>query len=103
MGRYGAFLIDSNLQELHRNRHVVRPNTEIGYFVNRVWATESIAPGVVACSHHLGRWRLHEGEGSRWSSARVSLEKRGEGGYLLRQLEGVGPFPSADPDSQRIW
>jgi hypothetical protein len=56
----------------------------------------------VACSHHLGRWRLHEGEGSRWATSRVSLE-RVAGGYLLREIEKVGPFRSADPDSSRIW
>ncbi len=82
---------------------LVRVSTDIGYSVNRAWVTEAIAPGVVACSHHLGRWRLREGEGSRWSTARVAFERRGESGYLLRQLEGTGPFASADPDSQRIW
>jgi len=82
---------------------LARVSTDIGYFVNRVWVTEAIAPGVAACSHHLGRWRLREAEGSRWSSARVVFEKRGESGYLLRQTEGTGPFKSADPDSQRIW
>jgi anaerobic selenocysteine-containing dehydrogenase len=81
---------------------LVRVTTEIGHFVNRVWVTEGIAPGVVACSHHLGRWRLQEGEGSRWSAARVALERRGTT-VLLRQVEGLGPFPSPDPDSSRIW
>lgn len=81
---------------------LVRVSTEIGYFVNHAWVTESIAPGVVACSHHLGRWRLGDGEGSRWATARVVFEKRGAG-TLLRQVEGVGPFASADPDSSRIW
>jgi anaerobic selenocysteine-containing dehydrogenase len=81
---------------------LVRVQTEIGHFVNRAWVTEAIAPGVVACSHHLGRWRLREGEGSRWSSARVTLDRR-DGTILLRQVEGVGPFSSADPDSSRIW
>jgi anaerobic selenocysteine-containing dehydrogenase len=82
---------------------LVRVTTEIGYFVNRAWVTEAIAPGVVACSHHLGRWRLHEGEGSRWSTPRVVFARRGETGHLLRQVERLGPFPSADPDSSRIW
>jgi anaerobic selenocysteine-containing dehydrogenase len=82
---------------------LVRVATEIGHFVNRAWVTESIAPGVVACSHHMGRWRLHDGEGSRWSTARVSIEKSGEGGYLLRQIEGITAFDSPDPDSRRIW
>jgi anaerobic selenocysteine-containing dehydrogenase len=79
-----------------------RVTTEIGHFVNRVWVTESIAPGVVACSHHLGRWRLHEGEGSRWSATRVSVQPHGAG-FLLRHAERLGPFASADPDSKRIW
>src|SRR5439155_9721323 len=39
---------------------LVKVETEIGYFVNRVWVTEGIRPGVIACSHHLGRWRLKE-------------------------------------------
>ena len=45
---------------------LVRLNTEIGHFVARVWATEGIRPGVIALSHHMGRWRLHENAGSRW-------------------------------------
>jgi anaerobic selenocysteine-containing dehydrogenase len=81
---------------------LVRVRTEIGHFVNRVWVTEGIAPGVVACSHHIGRWRLNEGEGSRWSSAPVRIEQKGEG-WLLRQQRGLGPFESADADSSRIW
>jgi len=81
---------------------LLRVTTEIGHFVNRAWVTESIAPGVVACSHHLGRWRLREGEGSRWSTAAVRLSPH-EGGWLLRQVQGVGPFPSDDPDSSRIF
>jgi anaerobic selenocysteine-containing dehydrogenase len=82
---------------------LVRVTTAIGYFVNRAWVTEAIAPGVVACSHHLGRWRLREGEGSRWSAPLVTFERRGESGHLLRHREGLGPFASADPDSSRIW
>jgi anaerobic selenocysteine-containing dehydrogenase len=82
---------------------LVRVTTEIGHFVNRAWVTEGIAPGVVACSHHLGRWRLHDGDGSRWSTARVRMTKAGASAFLIRQVEGVGPFESADPDSRRIW
>src|SRR5262249_52430764 len=75
---------------------LVRVQTEIGHFVNRAWVTEAIAPGVVACSHHLGRWRLREGEGSRWSSARVTLERRGRT-TPLRPGEGARPLPRARP------
>src|SRR6266581_2330852 len=37
---------------------LVRVETEIGYFVVKAWVTEGIRPGVVACSHHMGRWKL---------------------------------------------
>ena len=83
---------------------LVRVTTEIGYFVNHAWVTEAIAPGVVACSHHLGRWRLHEGEGSRWSSVRVALDRRRRRhGCCCGRSKGSRPFASADPDSRRIW
>ena len=36
---------------------LVRVETDIGYFVAKAWVTEGIRPGVVACSHHMGRWR----------------------------------------------
>ena len=39
---------------------LARVETEIGYFVDKVWVTEGSRPGVVACSHHLGRWRLDD-------------------------------------------
>ncbi len=81
---------------------LARVTTEIGHFVNRVWVTHSIAPGIVACSHHLGRWRLRAGEGGRWASALVRFDEV-EGGVLLRQVEGPRPFSSDDPDSSRVW
>ncbi|MGA9768935.1 MAG: molybdopterin-dependent oxidoreductase [Blastocatellia bacterium] len=83
---------------------LARVSTEIGYFVIRVWVTEGIRPDVVACSHHLGRWRLKQNEGTdRWASALVDLEELGEGRWRLRQIKGVEPFKSSDPDSERIF
>ncbi len=83
---------------------LVRLSTETGYFVMRVWRTEGIRPGVVAASHHLGRWRLSDSFGNeRWSSALVDIEHLGEGTWRLRQQKGIEPFPSDDPDSERIW
>ena len=82
---------------------LARIETEIGHFIDRVWVTEAIRPGVVACSHHLGRWRLHQDSGSdRWNSALVSIEKQ-ESQWSLTQIEGATPFKSSDPDSERIW
>jgi anaerobic selenocysteine-containing dehydrogenase len=85
------------------NGALARVRTQIGYFVPRVWITEGIHPGVVACSHHVGRWRLHRAVGGeRLSTALVEL-RREDGRFLFRQTEGVGPFPSKDADTERIW
>jgi len=78
--------------------------TAIGWFVDKVWATEAIRPGVVACSHHLGRWRLAETTGGeRWSTALVDLQRQAPGKWRMRQIHGVAPFESEDPDSKRVW
>jgi anaerobic selenocysteine-containing dehydrogenase len=82
---------------------LVRVSTEIGYLVGRVWVTEAIRPGVCALSHHMGRWRLHPGEGSRWVSGMVDLtHPGGPDTWLLRYSTHVEPFESEDPDSSRI-
>ncbi len=83
---------------------LVKNVTEIGYFIDKVWVTEGIRPGVVACSHHLGRWRLREDTGGeRWSTALVDLRQTEPGKWMMRQKHGVQPFKSDDPDSERIW
>ena len=81
---------------------LVRVTTEIGHFVVRVWATEGIRPGVVALSHHMGRWRPHEQDGSRWVSGLADIQRSEAGVWRLRYRHGVEPFDSGDPDSARI-
>jgi anaerobic selenocysteine-containing dehydrogenase len=80
---------------------LVRVETEIGHFVLRAWVTEGIRPGVVACSHHMGRWKVHE-EGQRAMMATVSLDHQ-EARWAMRRVAGVGPHESSDPDTRRIW
>lgn len=83
---------------------LLKIHTEIGYFVDKVWVTEGIRPGVIACSHHLGRWRLKEDTGGeRWSTALVDLKQLEPGKWMMRQIHGIRPFKSDDPDSERIW
>jgi anaerobic selenocysteine-containing dehydrogenase len=83
---------------------LLKIETEIGHFVDRVWVTEAIRPGVLACSHHIGRWRLQEASGGeRWSTALVDLRREAPGRWRMRQIHGVRPFASADPDSARVW
>jgi hypothetical protein len=80
---------------------LVRVETEIGYFVVKAWVTEGIRPGVVACSHHMGRWKLGEA-GQRQVMATVALQ-RGTDGWQLRRERDLRPYASADPDTSRIW
>ncbi len=83
---------------------LLKVHTEIGYFIDKVWVTEGIKPGVIACSHHLGRWRLAEDQGGeRWSTALVDLKQMGEGKWMMRTIHGIRPFKSEDPDSSRIF
>lgn len=82
---------------------LVKVQTAIGYFIDKVWVTEAIRPGVIACSHHLGRWRLQENSGGeRWSTALVDLSQAGAGEWRMRQVHGVRSFASQDRDSSRI-
>jgi anaerobic selenocysteine-containing dehydrogenase len=82
---------------------LVRVTTDIGYFIIKVWVTEGLRPGVVACSHHMGRWRLQETGMERWSSALVDLDAVGDGQWQMTQRHGITPFESSDPDSSRVW
>jgi anaerobic selenocysteine-containing dehydrogenase len=83
---------------------LLKVSTAIGHFVDRVWVTEGLRPGIIACSHHLGRWRLAEDAGGeRWSTALVDLKRLGPGRWRMRQIHGIEPFASDDPDSRRVW
>jgi anaerobic selenocysteine-containing dehydrogenase len=82
---------------------LVRVETAIGHFVTKAWVTEGIRPGVVACSHHMGRWKP-EGQagGQGLAMATVALEHDG-GSWTLRVGSGPRPYTSSDPDTARLW
>lgn len=83
---------------------LVRVETEIGHYVLNAWVTEGIRPGVVACSHHMGRWKL-EGdrqEGQRQMMATVGLAHEGDRWRLTRR-RGAEPYASEDADTRRLW
>jgi anaerobic selenocysteine-containing dehydrogenase len=83
---------------------LARVDTEIGYFVDSVWVTEGIKHGVIAISHHLGRWRLQEDSGvNKVASNLVKLTDDGKGGFLMRVVHGAQSYESSDPDTSRIW
>jgi anaerobic selenocysteine-containing dehydrogenase len=84
-----------------RTGDLVRVETEIGYFVVRAWVTEGIKPGIVACSHHMGRWKVHE-TGQQQMMATVKLDHDGDRWGMKREA-GVAPYESSDNDTLRIW
>ena len=83
---------------------LVRVETEIGYFVAKAWITEGIRPGVVACSHHMGRWKL-DGQPPVASGGMMATVALGhsDGGWNMRTAAAVSAYSSADPDTRRIW
>lgn len=87
---------------------LAKVSTDIGYFVLKVWVTEGIRPGVVACSHHMGRWRRDntspEAPGNdKWGSSLVRIDEGTDGTRKVTKLGGVEAFESQDPDSRRVW
>ncbi len=82
---------------------LVKLNTDIGYFIDKVWVTEGMKPGVVACSHHLGRWRRKQDAGNRWGTNTVNIQNDGNGGWTMKTVDGIRPFHSEDKDSTRIF
>jgi len=82
---------------------LLRVSTDIGHFVAKAWITEGIRPGVVACSHHMGRWRpTSQDDGQRQMMATVDLVQDGDD-WSMHKVKSVGPYASSDPDTKRIW
>ena len=82
---------------------LVRVETEIGHFVIKAWVTEGIRPGVVACSHHMGRWKpegQHAGQGQMMPTVALS---RADESWAMRVRSPLGPYHSADADTARMW
>ena len=82
---------------------LLKIETEIGWFVDKVWVTEGIKPGVVGCSHHIGRWRRKQDRGNRFLTNTVAIEDQGNGKMRMKTVSGVEPWKSDDPDTNRIW
>ncbi len=95
--------VDARRWDGIRTGDLVRVQTEIGYFVLKAWVTEGIRPGVVACSHHMGRWKpATEAAGQRQMMATVDLGQSG-GRWEMKRRQGAAPYDSSDPDTRRIW
>jgi anaerobic selenocysteine-containing dehydrogenase len=85
------------------NGDLLKITTEIGWFIDKVWVTESIKPGVVACSHHIGRWRRQNDQGNRFMTNTVTIKNISDGKWKMETMKGVEPWKTDDPDTNRIW
>ena len=94
---------DASRLGVRQTGDLVRVSTDIGFFVAKAWVTEGIRPGVVACSHHMGRWRTaHQAGRVGAAMATVDLQRDGAD-WSLHKTANVAPYESTDPDTQRIW
>jgi len=82
---------------------LVRVETRIGWFIDKVWVTEGIKPGVIAMSHHLGRWRLKPDQGVSRGASAVADISTDRTKHRLKFTSGAGAWESSDPDTARIW
>jgi len=87
---------------------MVRITTRIGHFVIGAWRTEGIRPGIVAASHHMGRWRIDTDNAKGWGNGRADITSTDSDDtdgtrWRLRREGGVAPYESDDPDTSRIW
>lgn len=95
--------IDADRMGIQTN-DLVKVNTEIGYFVDKVWVTESIRPGVIACSHHLGRWRRDQDPpANRWVMNTVNIQEKQPGKYKVNINKQIERYKSPDRDSELIF
>ncbi|MBT5721294.1 MAG: formate dehydrogenase, partial [Candidatus Marinimicrobia bacterium] len=85
------------------NGDLLKITTPIGWFVDKVWVTEAIKPGVVACSHHIGRWRRQQDAGNRLMTNTVDIKNMGDGKWKMETVKGIEPWKSKDPDTNRVW
>ena len=85
------------------NGDLLKITTPIGWFVDKVWVTEAIKPGVVACSHHIGRWRRQQDAGNRLMTNTVDIQNLGDGQWKMKTVKGVESWKSKDPDTNRVW
>ena len=65
---------------------LLKISTEIGWFIDKVWVTEAIKPGIVACSHHIGRWRRRQDEGNRFMTNTVKIINHGNGQWKMKTV-----------------
>ena len=81
----------------------IRVETELGYFVAEAWVTQGIRPGVVACSHHMGRWQFTGTKAEHQRTMETQLTHQGNNWTLTPAADKQPLAPQAGPDAKRVW
>lgn len=101
--RHPLWLHPSDAEKLGiEDNGLVRVTTRIGHFVISSWRTEGIRPGVVAASHHMGRWRIEAEKARSWGAGVAQIHNDGSQ-WSLSRTQGMSAYSSSDPDTERIW
>ncbi len=82
----------------------IRVETEIGYFVAEAWITEGIHPGVIACSHHMGRWQFTGNFTNKYQRTMETTLAHRQADWSLTPAQGRQPMaPKSGVDAKRVW
>ena len=107
--RHPLWLHPEDAEKLNiKENGLVRVTTRIGHFVISAWQTEGIRPGIVAASHHMGRWRLEEDKARSWGAGKADIkfpdrQPDERGVWKLKRTDGISTWNSDDDDTNRIW
>src|SRR5699024_6334273 len=67
------------------------------------WVTEAIRPGVVACSHHMGRWQFTGSNDYCQRTMETTLDNE-EDQWSLTPAKDKQPLaPLSGPEAKRVW
>ncbi|GAB3671395.1 molybdopterin-dependent oxidoreductase [Salinisphaera aquimarina] len=81
----------------------IRVHADLGYFVAEAWVTDGIRPGVVACSHHMGRWQFTGGTDNHQRTMQTDLSNTGSQWSLTPVADESAMAPQSGVDAQRVW
>ena len=81
----------------------IRVHADLGYFVAEAWITPGIRPGVIACSHHMGRWQFTAGADQQQRTMETDIHQAGDE-WSLSPVQGDTPMDARGGyEANRVW
>ena len=82
---------------------LIRVHADLGYFVGQAWITPGIRPGVIACSHHMGRWQFTPGGNREQRTMETDIARAGDDWTLTPVADHSPMAPQEGQDAARVW